>query len=899
MKTVLGYHDKQKEYYGLLDKTLPLLIQERYEPFLITTRELLMVRTTVLDRLSIEFPIRHIVRKAKNSIGLALMIPGILTSLIYITDFATAIAQSQSVSAFLPAWLTNLTFWLAVWGAMILWHETYKSITTSARIAPSVQFSEHDVKTMKKGDLGLSKRTTRSIPDVLQHDAYELLFSAVKDKHIDMHTLFWNVINSPRGQLILDRLNIDPQSSSLKKTADRKHLPVYEITAARSLLVYAAQEAVLAESPTVDPEHLLIALFKVFPALTMFLQKKRLNIELLRYVAAWIQIKETAIEETRIFNPRVPYIPTGGIARSWIYGYTFVLSHYSRDLTQELSRKGGHYGIGHETELEEVLSILSKASKHNVLLVGESGTGKTSIAKGIAERLNRGTVPPAIKGMRVIQLDINGLIAAGPAYGNLETLVQQTMQELERAGNTILFIDEIQEIVAVQGQESKHSLAGILLPYIMESSFPIVGTITYADYKKFIQSRGSLQQSFEMVEIHEVTTDAAFNIILTMIESLERQYQLKITFPAILSAVELAQRYVHDRKLPDSAVNIIEAACASAHKDKVVVLTERRVAQSVSQRIDIPVEEVTVEEATRLMNLETDIKSRVIGQDEAVHQIVEALKRSRTGIRDPRKPIGSFLFLGPTGVGKTYLAKTVGDVYFGEKHELIRLDMSEFKDISSISRFLGSAEDNASSGPTTTFLDLVQRNPYSVVLLDEMEKSHPHILDLFLQVLDEGHMTNAKGETVSFDNTIIIATSNIGSKTLLDTLERDNALFEESKEQVLSELRDTIRVEFLNRFDKIVVFSPHSSENLAAIAELLLKELKDRLKEKEVTLDWDESLPQAIARNAFQPGLGARPLRRYIQDNIESLIAQKLLEHSIKPGDSFLFQTDFLRSASV
>lgn len=899
MKTVLGYHDKQKEKYQTLENKLPLLVHDRYEPFVMTTSEFYTVNTVKVIQNSKAYPVRRFIHNLKNTVATILLIPGILTAVFYIYQFSSAMSSTDNPETLIPQWLTNFTFWIAMWGAMILWHETYKTFHQETKIGERTVFSEHDLKAIKGGKLGIAKRVLKDGLEVLDHESQALVYSAISKNELDTADLFNDLLAHQNCQTVLRRLDLlnDKDITALEKIVTPKLFPALEVTMVRSLIIYSIDEAILSNSSVVRPEHILIAFFKVFPSLINYLRKRKLNVNLMRSVAMWIQMRESQRQATQILNPNVPYYRTGGIATSWIYGYTFVLSHFSTDLTQEMAKKGGRYGIGHDAEMEEVLSILSKVSKNNVLLIGESGTGKSSLAKGIAERINKRQVPSHLRNMRIIQLDINGLVAAAPKYGSMEEAIKQTMEELQKAGNTVLFIDEIQEIVGVHGKESQHSLAGMILPYVLDSKFPIIGTITYADYKKFFYARESLRQSFQNVEIKEVTPQAAFEIILTRLDELERIYSLKMMFPAILSAVELAQRYIFERKLPDSAVGIIESSCAAAQRANEKVLRPELVADTVSQMTEIPVQDVSTEEATKLLDLEEKIRTKVIGQDEAVHQVVEALKRARTGIRDPNKPIGSFLFLGPTGVGKTHLAKTVGFEYFGDKHKMIRLDMSEFKDVSSVSRMLGTAASSELAREGVTFLDEVKMHPFSVVLLDELEKAHPQILDLFLQVLDDGRMTNANGETISFDNTIIIATSNIGSKTLLEALEKDKAMFKEAKERVMLELRSAVRVEFLNRFDRIIVFSPHSMENLEKIAVLLLEELRTRMHGKEITVEWDDEVAGAIARGSYNPGLGARPMRRYIQEKVESVVAQKMLEGAVKPGDTFALTAEMLKGS--
>jgi ATP-dependent Clp protease ATP-binding subunit ClpC len=466
------------------------------------------------------------------------------------------------------------------------------------------------------------------------------------------------------------------------------------------------------------------------------------------------------------------------------------------------------------------------------------------------------------------------------------------MQELEEAGDVILFVDEFQELIPAKAEKSGHSVAGIMLPYILDSSFPIVGTVNNTDYKKYFYSNESLRQSFTNIEVEEVTLDDALYILETKIDTLEENFNCYITFPALISAVELAHRYIKDRKLPSSAVQTIESACSWAQANNIDILTAEHVAKSVSIQKKINITSISVEETTNLMKLEENIRKKVVGQDEAVSAIVDALRRARTDIRDPNKPIGVYLFLGPTGVGKTYISKVVCEEFFGKDHKMIRVDMSEYQEIESIDKFLGSTGD--SNPQSISLIDQIKRNPHTVVLFDEIEKAHPQILDLFLQIFDEGRLTSNMGETVDFTNAIIICTSNIGSKILLDSLQKSDTLWEEAKSRALIELNHSLRPELLNRFDKVIVFHPHDIENLTKIATLLLEELSERLAQKGFIIKWNDQIPMLIANKAQIPGMGARPLKRYIQDNIEGKIAQEIIEGKLQSGDEIAIKESWI-----
>jgi len=588
----------------------------------------------------------------------------------------------------------------------------------------------------------------------------------------------------------------------------------------------------------------------------------------------------------KYLDPDQPYYRKGGIWKQILYGYTFILSHFSKEINKEIAETNDIFGIGHDEEVENLVSVLGKVTNKNALLIGEPGVGKSSIILGLAQRINRGDVPIQLKDKRIIELDINALIAHSQNTGSMEELIIKAMTELSKAGNTILYIDEIQQIVPTKAQESGHTIAGIMLPYILNSKFPIIGSINYADYKKYFYSNESLRQSFTNIEIKEISAADALTILESKIPSLERNFGCFITFPALVSSVEISQRYIKERKLPSSAVQTIEATCSWAQANGIQKITSEHVSKAISLQKNINITEINQEESNKLIKLEENIKNRVVGQDEAVTVISEALRRARADIRNPNKPIGSFLFIGPTGVGKTYLAKVVGEEYFGAEDTIIRLDMSEYQEISSINKFLGSSDGESILSQTEiSLIDRIKRNPHTVVLFDEIEKAHPDILNLFLQIFDEGRLTSNQGETVDFTHAIIICTSNIGSKILLDSLSEQNIMWEEAKERVLLELRQVMKPELLNRFDDIIVFQPHDMSNLSKIAVLELNQLAKRLSEKEITLIWSEQIPMLIANKANDPGNGARPLKRYIQDNIEGQIAKAIIEQTLKPGE--------------
>jgi ATP-dependent Clp protease ATP-binding subunit ClpC len=891
-RTILGYHSKDSDKYGVISNKFPVLTKELEAMFLVTRNHYFTISTPQISNVITNFLRYQKFNDNKRAIANVLVIPGIVVALGYILRLFNLFESIPLVESFIASTVADLLFGLSILSVIILWHDYYKDKSHPTKLPRTELIPQKELEEIKNIGFQFNRYSHLDTIKYITDQTLNIVCENTDKNRFSIYSTFITLLQIPTIEEILKRADIDVDAQKLRDNKiNEETLPTYPATTLRSILIYALEEALLTESKEVRPEHLFLSLLKVFPVLQQFVQTNNSSLDVLREIVRYnsrLRIKQGS---TNIFNPNVAYYRKGGIAESWIYGYTYILGHFSKDLTNELAKTRDVFGIGHTQSLEALVSTLGKVNNKNALLIGEAGTGKSSLIYGVAQRINRGDVPIQIKDKRIIQLDINALIAySSKPDQNMEELVSKAMAELSNAGDVILFIDEIQELMPTKAQQSGHSIAGIMLPYILNSNFPIVGTVNNSDYKKYFYTNESLRQSFTNIEVEEVSLDDALYILETKINILESNFNCYVTFPALIAAVELAHRYIKDRKLPSSAVQTIESACSWAQANNIEVLTAENVAKAVSIEKKINVTAISTEETTDLMKLEENIRKRVIGQDEAVFSVVDALRRARTDVRNPNKPIGAYLFMGPTGVGKTHISKVVCEEFFGKDHKMIRVDMSEYQDIDSIDKFLGSSENPNS----VSLIDQIKRNPNTVVLFDEIEKANPQILDLFLQIFDEGRLTSNMGETVDFTNAIIICTSNIGSKILLDTLQKNQSLWEEAKSRALIELNHSLRPELLNRFDKVIVFQPHNIENLTKITELLLNDLSKRLTKKGFIIKWNDQIPMLIANKAQIPGMGARPIRRYIQDNIEGKIAKEILEGELRSGDSITIKESWI-----
>lgn len=635
-------------------------------------------------------------------------------------------------------------------------------------------------------------------------------------------------------------------------------------------------------------------------------------------------------------------------------GVTQTLNQYSRDLTA-LARDGKlDPVIGRSDEIMRVVQILSRRTKNNPCLIGEPGVGKTAIAEGLALRIVSGEVPDTVKNKRVVTLDLAGMVAGSKYRGEFEERIKKVIKEVIDAGNIYLFLDEIHTLIGAGGAEGAIDASNILKPSLSRGEIQLIGATTIAEYRKYIEKDAALERRFQPVSVEEPSQLESIKILEGVAYKYEEHHNVKISPEAIEAAVKLSERYINDRNLPDKAIDLIDEAAAAIRLknmhlpeslkemseeikkfdlqierslkmeayeqaaelrqtqdalikkyektlakyektqiEKNLVVTENDIAEVVANWTKIPVKKLTQKESDRLLKLESILHKRVIGQEESVKAVAQTMKRGRVGLQDPNRPIGSFLFLGPTGVGKTELSKALAEAMFGSENALIRVDMSEYMESHSVSKMVGSPPGYVGFEDGGQLSEKVRRNPYSVVLFDEIEKAHPDVFNILLQVLDDGHITDSKGRKVNFKNTILIMTSNAGAQRIMDpknlgfaTTKDPNADYNKMKSNVMDEVKRMFKPEFINRIDEIMVFHPLTEDDMKQIITLLSKNLCDRCKEQmEIELTFTNTLKEFLVKNHSDLKMGARPLKRAIQNVVENELATAILEGKIKRGD--------------
>ena len=719
---------------------------------------------------------------------------------------------------------------------------------------------------------------------------------------------------------------------------------------AKRVVEIAVEDAMRGGSSYVGTEHLLAGLLR---------EGNNMAVRILRTAGVDARHLYTALMEKLSSTPRASAGAGRAGAPERDEGRNKTVREFTRDLTADARAGRLDPVIGRDKEIQRVIQILSRRTKNNPCLIGEPGVGKTAIAEGLARKIVMGDVPDDMLDKRLLSLDLSGMVAGTKYRGEFEERIKKLLEEVKKDGNIILFIDELHTIVGAGSAEGAVDAANIIKPALGRGEIQVIGATTLNEYRKYIEKDAALERRFQPVQVGEPSQEATLEILKGLREKYEKHHKLQITDAALEAAVKLSARYINDRFLPDKAIDLMDEAAsrvrleteelspelksleekiAALAKDKEAAIAaqdyekaaqlrdiekdyreqvelerDRRrknnaehrpvtaddIAAVVSGWTGIPVTRLTEDEGERLLHMEDTLHKRVVGQDEAVKAVARAIRRGRVGLKDPKRPIGSFLFLGPTGVGKTELCKSLAEAMFGDENAMIRIDMSEYMERHTVSRLIGSPPGYVGHDEGGQLTEKVRRRPYSVVLFDEIEKAHEDVWNILLQILDDGRITDSQGRTVDFKNTVIVMTSNIGARNLtamggklgFSAEERGSdpdaeKKFENAKEQVMAELRQTFRPEFLNRIDDIIVFRPLTEADIREVARRMLRTVSARMETMGIHLDASDEAVAELAKEGFDARYGARPLRRAIQSKVEDAVAEKMLDGTLKAGDT-------------
>ncbi|MDW5299390.1 MAG: ATP-dependent Clp protease ATP-binding subunit [Sedimentibacter sp.] len=758
------------------------------------------------------------------------------------------------------------------------------------------------------------------------------------------------------GKILRNKLNVDKIREIIKNTVGMgDSIPEYISISPRSkyIIELARQYSSQLGVPYVGTEHILLGLIDEGEGIAAQIIKSVVNLKELKFeVLEAVKQGSGGTESSADFssNPQQPENVS-----------TKTIDKYGMDLNQRARDGKLDPVIGREDVIERVIQILSRRTKNNPCLIGEPGVGKTAIAEGLAQEIIKGNVPETLKNKRVITLDMAGMVAGAKYRGEFEERLKSAIDEIKAAGNIILFIDEFHTIIGAGAAEGAIDASNILKPTLARGELQIIGATTLDEYKKHIEKDAALERRFQPITVEEPSVEDTIKILKGLRDKYEAHHKVSITDEAIEAAAKLSHRYISDRFLPDKAIDLIDEAAsrtrlksstvpkglkeiedkikelknekkaainnqefekAASFRDEEKSLTEQldkqkklwaaknskdssigydEISEVVSQWTGIPVKKLQGDESDRLLHMEDILHKRVIGQEPAVEALSKAIRRSRVGLKDPKKPIGSFIFLGPTGVGKTELSKALAESMFGDENAMIRVDMSEYMEKHSVSKLVGSPPGYVGFDDGGQLTEKIRRKPYSVILFDEIEKAHPDVFNILLQILDDGRLTDAKGRTVDFKNTVIIMTSNVGASTIKkqrtlgfasNSTNEEKDEYEKMKENVMTELKQTFRPEFLNRIDEIIVFHSLNKDHIKQIVSLMIDNLSKRLEQLNIKIELDEKARDLLAEEGFDPVYGARPLQREIRRKIEDRLSEELLKGTVQKSDTIKISAD-------
>lgn len=758
------------------------------------------------------------------------------------------------------------------------------------------------------------------------------------------------------GKLLRNKLDLESVREIVKKTSGvGEVMPEFITISPRSknIIEIARQYSVRLKVPYIGTEHMLLGLIDEGEGIGAQIIKSQVNLQDLKNeVVLFIKGGQEGEEAPNLASSTNSSKAAG----------TKTIDKYGIDLNKQAKDGKLDPVIGRENVIERVIQILSRRTKNNPCLIGEPGVGKTAIAEGLAQEIVKGDVPETLKDKRVVTLDLSGMVAGAKYRGEFEERLKNAIEEIKASGDIILFIDEMHTIIGAGASEGAIDASNILKPTLARGELQVVGATTIDEYKKHIEKDAALERRFQPITVDEPSVEDTIQILKGLRDKYEAHHKVVITDDAIEAAAKLSHRYISDRFLPDKAIDLIDEAAsrvrlksstapkglkeienkikelknekrvainnqnfekAASFRDEEKKLTDElekqkkewstktnskdakieyeEIADIIAQWTGIPIKKLQGDESDRLLNMEEILHNRVVGQEMAVEAIAKAIRRSRVGLKDPKKPIGSFIFLGPTGVGKTELSKALAESMFGDENSMIRIDMSEYMEKHSVSKLVGSPPGYVGFDDGGQLTERVRRKPYSVVLFDEIEKAHPDVFNILLQILDDGRLTDSKGRTVDFKNTVIIMTSNVGASTIkkqkslgfmASSTNEETSEYEKMKENVMGQLKETFRPEFLNRIDEIIVFHSLSKENIKHIVSLMINNLSNRLEQLNIKIEIDDKAKDLLADAGFDPVYGARPLQREIRRKIEDRLSEELLKGTVKKSDIIKITAD-------
>jgi len=765
-------------------------------------------------------------------------------------------------------------FWALL---LLLMYTAFRFFYRPEKLRPTLEFSQ-----LKSNDVDISQAFDEDLLLTIEESIEQSRKVSVMP---DLKVLLFAMFNNQKFVWLLIKLEADPNPITQfvkywvagKEKVDKaaiKFPPEYD-----ELLIKAYIKAAELKSNNVSFYHILQVMAEDNQDILDLFTEQKIKLADIVTVCQWADMIEKQIDSIEEYRQKSRFKPAGHMNRAWTAKPTPILDAFSTDLTYMAKLEQLDHLVDRTKELDKVMDVLEKTSQNSVLFVGEAGVGKATIVNGISYRMVAEDVPDLLKDKRLIALNVSQMFSSGN-----ERLFIAALQEAVRARNIILFIDDLHLLAGIKtAGGGQLDALGVLTETLTKYQLQFIASTTIEGYSKYITTYESLINQLTRIDVEEVPIEIAIEIVKSAIYRVENRHGVIITYPAVKAVVELSNDLILDKKLPSKAFDLLEECAVVVQKKERAIVNKSDVTALLQEKTKVPIEAVTAEESAELLNLEDKLHDRVVGQNLAVKQVADAVKRARAGLKDKNKPIASFLFVGPTGVGKTELAKTLAEEYFGDEERMIRLDMSEYQELGDIKKIIGAPPGSAEFEERGYLTEAVKRNPYSLILLDELEKAHSDILNLFLQVLDEGQIKDSLGRVVKFNNSIIIATSNAGTAKIQEGI-KNKLPVPQIEAALTEELKNYYRPEFLNRFDGVIMFKPLENAEIKQIASLMIKKINDQMSDKKITVEVTEAAMDQFITEGYNQEFGARALYRTLQDKVKNVMAEKMLSGELQEG---------------